>query len=192
MSDDPLRRRQRRRLDTTERTLWTEVTRDIAPLRPELPGDAGPEPEDLLPDLSVAQPASPSRQAGQLRKEPAAEPKPPPLAPLGRRMRQRIARGSHSIGGRIDLHGMTQREAHAALLDFLRSAQVRNAGIVLVITGKGSSGAETGSDRGVLRRQVPHWLGLPTFRELVVGFEPAHRAHGGEGALYVRLRRLRG
>jgi DNA-nicking Smr family endonuclease len=60
---------------------------------------------------------------------------------------------------------------------------------VLVITGKGKVGAE--SERGVLRRQVPQWLNLPEFRSLVVGFEEAHVGHGGEGALYVRVRRAR-
>jgi DNA-nicking Smr family endonuclease len=60
---------------------------------------------------------------------------------------------------------------------------------VLIITGKGKIGAE--SERGVLRRQVPQWLGLPEFRSLVVGFEEAHIGHGGEGALYVRVRRAR-
>ena len=47
------------------------------------------------------------------------------------------------------------------------------------------------SDRGVLRRHVPHWLRLPEFRDLIVGFETAHAAHGGEGALYVQVRRRR-
>ena len=62
-------------------------------------------------------------------------------------------------------------------------------GLVLVITGKGARAAE--GERGVLKRQVPHWLGLPEFRALVIGFEDAHIAHGGEGALYVRVRRAR-
>lgn len=57
-----------------------------------------------------------------------------------------------------------------------------------MITGKGASGD---SERGVLRRQVPHWLGLPEFRAYVVGFDQAHLGHGGEGALYVRVRRAR-
>jgi DNA-nicking Smr family endonuclease len=111
------------------------------------------------------------------------------LAPLGRRVRQRLARRG-DIAGRVDLHGLTQREAHDVLLGFLRSAQERGGGIVLVITGKGGGFAGEG-ERGVLRRQVPHWLRLPQFRSVIVGFETAHAAHGGEGALYVQIRRRR-
>jgi DNA-nicking Smr family endonuclease len=101
-------------------------------------------------------------------------------------MKQRVARGKQAIDARLDLHGLTQAEAHAALLRFLRAAHARDARLVLVITGKGKQGD---GERGVLRRQVPQWLGLPEFRTLVVGFEDAHIAHGGEGALYVRVRR---
>ncbi len=102
-------------------------------------------------------------------------------------MKRGVARGKEPIDARLDLHGLTQSEAHAALLRFLRNAHARDARLVLVITGKGRGG-----EPGVLRRQVPHWLGLPEFRALVVGFEDAHIAHGGEGALYVRVRRTRG
>jgi DNA-nicking Smr family endonuclease len=58
-----------------------------------------------------------------------------------------------------------------------------------VITGKGVRGSAAGGERGVLRRQVPQWLQLPELRAYVVGFEAAHVGHGGEGALYVRIRR---
>ena len=107
-------------------------------------------------------------------------------------MRARIAHGKQAIDGRLDLHGLTQSEAHSALLHFLRNAIARDARLVLVITGKGSKNLGRGGEPGVLRRHVPQWLGLPEFRSLVIGFEDAHVAHGGEGALYVRLRRARG
>ncbi len=106
---------------------------------------------------------------------------------------QRVARGRDAIDARIDLHGMTQREAHGELLSFLRHAQADGARVVLIVTGKGAR-PDTGggsSERGVLRRQVPMWLALPEFRLLVVAFEEAHAGHGGQGALYVRLRRAR-
>jgi DNA-nicking Smr family endonuclease len=111
------------------------------------------------------------------------------LSNLGRRERQRLARGTLAIDARIDLHGLTQSEAHAALARFLRRAQADDARFVLVITGKGAR--FPGAERGVLRRQVPLWLGLPEFRAYVVGFEDADTTHGGQGALYVRLRRRR-
>ena len=99
-----------------------------------------------------------------------------------RAARRRSTRG-------IDLHGMTQIRAHRALFGFLQRAHHEGLTFVLVITGKGKVG---GAERGVLRRQVPQWLSLPEFRTLVVGFEEAHIGHGGEGALYVRVRRDRG
>src|SRR5262249_53904162 len=92
---------------------------------------------------------------------------------------------------RIDLHGKTQSEAHAALLSFLRKAQSDGAKFVLVITGKGGGARDDWSERGVLKRQVPQWLKLPEFRGYVVGFEDAHIGHGGAGALYVRIKRQR-
>jgi DNA-nicking Smr family endonuclease len=72
---------------------------------------------------------------------------------------------------------------------FLRSAQADGARIVLVITGKGAR--DPYDERGVLRRQVPLWLESADLRSLIVGFETASAGHGGEGALYVRIRRAR-
>lgn len=114
----------------------------------------------------------------------------PPLAPLGRRERAKLSRGRNEIDARLDLHGMTQVRAHHALFGFLQQARREGLTFVLVITGKGKVGSAE-SERGVLRRQVPQWLSLPEFRSLVVGFEEAHVGHGGEGALYVRIRRAR-
>ena len=83
-----------------------------------------------------------------------------------------------------------QVRAHRALFGFLQRAHHEGLTFVLVVTGKGKIGSE--AERGVLRRQVPQWLSLPEFRSMVVGFEEAHIGHGGEGALYVRVRRSRG
>jgi DNA-nicking Smr family endonuclease len=116
------------------------------------------------------------------------KPAAPPLAPLGRRERSRLSRGKSEIDARLDLHGMTQTRAHQALHRFLQRAHSDGYSFVLVITGKGAPGD---SERGVLRRQVPHWLSLPEFRAMVIGFEEASIGHGGAGALYVRIRRAR-
>jgi DNA-nicking Smr family endonuclease len=103
---------------------------------------------------------------------------------LLRRERKRLARGTGPIDARLDLHGMTKNEAYAALLRFLRRAQADGAKFVLVITGKGER-------RSTLRREVPLWFTLPEFGRLVSACSDAHAEHGGTGALYVRLRRLR-
>ncbi|HMB47663.1 MAG TPA: Smr/MutS family protein, partial [Afifellaceae bacterium] len=124
----------------------------------------------------------------------------PGLAGLEPRKRRRLSRGQAEIDERIDLHGMRQATAFHTLIGFLRQAQQRRSGTVLVITGKGSSGGKHGRDdsarqdgeRGVLRRLVPQWLSRGEFRDLVIGFEPASRRHGGDGALYVRIRRRSG
>jgi DNA-nicking Smr family endonuclease len=177
MSND--RPRHRRRLSEDEQHLWGNVARSVTPMRRARTaataeqGDAQPPPR-----LRHAPPASAA---------PATPPATPPrLAPIDRRARQKLARGRDPIDARVDLHGMTQAQAHAALARFLRRAQADDAKYVLVVTGKGR---EPG--RGVLRRQVPLWLEQPEFRTLVVGFDTAHIGHGGEGALYVRVRRKR-
>ena len=76
-------------------------------------------------------------------------------------------------------------------LQFLRRGQARGSKVVLVITGKGARGGDDGGGRGVLKRMVPLWLQSPEFRDLILGFEPAAISHGGEGALYVSLRKIR-
>jgi DNA-nicking Smr family endonuclease len=179
----------RRRLTEEEQHLWAVVARSIKPLRSakRVPMAAQPKPPP--------QAARPVRKAAAVHLPAAAasHPKPPASAiAIARREKQQLARGKTEIGGRIDLHGMTQAQAHDALLHFLHRYQAEGAKFVLVITGKGSAGAVARGERGVLRRQVPLWLGLPEFRVCVLGFDVAHVGHGGEGALYVRLRRARG
>jgi len=175
---------RRRHLSDEERTLWAGLARSITPLRRA---------------KSVAEPVKAAAAETILPPRPKARHELPPaakssvLAPLERRFKQRVARGRDAIDARIDLHGMTQRQAHAALLRFLRRAQADDARIALVVTGKGAgkNPPDGSGERGVLRRQVPLWLALPEFRRFVVGFDEAHLSHGGAGALYVRLRRGR-
>lgn len=168
----------RRRLSAEDEALWNGFVRSLKPLRrpQKLVGDAG---EATRPAAT-----SPTRPAS------------PPLAPLERRLKQRVARGRAPIEARIDLHGKTQNEAYAALFRFLQTAQADGCRMALVVTGKGGRGdtgaiSDRAGSRGVLRQKVPLWLELPEFRALVVGFDIAHAGHGGDGALYVRLRRRR-
>jgi DNA-nicking Smr family endonuclease len=186
----PATPRRKRALSEEERALWDSVAKQIKPLRKKLraakPQDTSPIPEAAL----AAKSATPPKLLPSAKISRAPKPEAPPLAPLGRRERSQLSRGRKQIDARLDLHGMTQTRAHRALSGFLQRAHSEGLTFVLIITGKGkTAGPET--ERGVLRRQVPQWLNLPEFRTLVVGFEEAHVGHGGEGALYVRIRRMR-
>jgi len=173
--------RRPRGLSEDERVLWSTITRSIAPLK-------GRKRAEDAAEIAPAETRSTARPAASPAATPPRRTTPPPLAPIDRRTKQRLARGATEIGGRLDLHGLTQAEAHAALARFLHGAQARDVKVVLVITGKGGS---DGEGRGVLKRQVPMWLEGPELRSLVIGYDNAGIGHGGAGTLYVRVRRGR-
>jgi DNA-nicking Smr family endonuclease len=188
--------RRKRALSGEELELWESVAKTAKPLRKKARATTIAH-ETISAPLS-AEPATKKSTALKSEKsspppQPRSVSKPPPLAPIGRRERAQLSRGKKEIDARLDLHGMTQTRAHRALLNFLHHASDSGMSFVLVITGKGKTSGQGGyeSERGILRRQVPEWLGLPEFRSFVVGFETAHIGHGGEGALYVRVRRSR-
>ena len=169
-----------RSLSDEEEALWSGVTRSITPLphakkRPKSPDQA----------TVVVTRAAVSKPRAVHEVMPAVEKPQPPLAPLDRRTKQRIASGRTPIDARLDLHGFTQDGARAALTEFILNAVARGERGVLVITGKGAL-----SD-GVLRRRTPEWLAEPPLRPVVAGISEAHRRHGGAGALYVALKRQR-
>jgi len=163
---------RRRTLTREEKALWAHIQRSVAPF----PG------RRLEPAPADPQPPSPPVFS------------PPPLVAMDRRALRKVKSGRRDIDGVLDLHGMTQSAAHDALNRFLHRKQREGASLVVVITGKGAGGSAFDPDRerGVLRRMAPHWLRMPDLRPLVLGFEAAAAHHGGDGALYVRLRRARG
>jgi DNA-nicking Smr family endonuclease len=170
--------------------LWSEVTRTIAPLRPQKP-------------VELEEP-----QAAPLRRPDPVKKRPPPNLPsysppiqkktsgesvIEPGLKRRLARGHVPIDATIDLHGLTQVEAQSALQRFITARAARGDRTLLVITGKGIKKTGYGmlEQRGVLRAMLPRWLAEPALAPLVAGHEPAGRGHGGEGAFYVRLKRGR-
>lgn len=174
------------KLSDEDRILWNRVARTATPLSGrKLALLSDPEPVDMaaMEQMFVADNSAVAA--------PPAKPKlveKPRLHPFDAPTRNKLSKGRLPIEGRVDLHGMTQSEAHALLLSFLHRAYAEGMRYVLVITGKGSS---FGSD-GVLRRAVPVWLSTPSFRSLVSSHDSAARHHGGAGAIYIRLRRRGG
>ncbi len=189
--------RRGRTLSEEESALWEVVARAIKPLRRGRVKRAAEKAEAAAPEKPVEKISrrvktptpEPMKILARALPQPIVKPK-PALAPLDRRTKQKLSRGREAIDARLDLHGMTQDEAHGALSRFLRRAQADGAKFVIVVTGKGLRGGE-GIARGVLKREVPRWLVMPEFRDLVVGFEAAAIGHGGEGALYVRVRKFK-
>jgi DNA-nicking Smr family endonuclease len=194
-----------RALTAEEAELWAHTMRDARALRRRgkvrqntpvdedgVRTDVAPAPAGKPPSQQPASPPPPSSPSAALS---AAPVRTVPLAAFEEKDRRRISKNSELIDSRLDLHGMRQREAHGALRSFLLSAASRGYRHVLVITGKGVS-AERQRDhfmeeRGVLRRLVPQWLAEPELRALVVSYTASHVRHGGDGALYVKLRKVR-
>lgn len=199
MTAEPnLPRRRLRRLTDEEIALWTAVARTVA-ARPEamLPRPSTPPPGPAPGSAKdLARPQAPASSSPSRPQEASRPREIPPLEPLERRLRRKLSRGQLAPDATIDLHGLRQHEASSALRRFLLRAQKDGATLVLVVTGKGSaaqgvSGVGFDEEPGVLRRAVPRWLRAHEYHAVVVGFEEAQRPHGGAGALYVRLRRLR-
>jgi DNA-nicking Smr family endonuclease len=204
---------RKRALTADEAELWTHTMRDAKALRrrgrgkklalvPEIEAatyeqaSSSPalKPESRAKASSAPRPA-PSLPPASLSREPS-QPKAPHLASYDENERRRLGKNPELIDARLDLHGMRQREAHSALRSFILSASARGHRHLLVITGKGTS-VERERDflreeRGVLKRLVPQWLGDAELRGFVVSYAVSHTRHGGEGALYVRLRKSGG
>lgn len=207
---------RRRHLSDEDEALWSSTASTVNPIKRKGRVHASVDEEKRAATPSAAQgkpsrhgthaEASASRTANETSArrmpEPAAKSGPspaPPLADFDKRRARKLRSGRGDIERRIDLHGMTQREAHAALRRFLFKCHGEGIRLALVITGKGaprkrSSDAHGWEDRepGILKRQVPQWLAEPDIRAIVVSYTTAAVQHGGEGALYVHLRRTRG
>jgi DNA-nicking Smr family endonuclease len=175
-------------LSAEDAALFRSAMKDVAAIRGRT--EPSPPPAPAVPDT----PPVPSRKAAG----PGEPGRPRPAAPLpalspgvsadvDSRTLDRLRRGRLRPDARVDLHGMTQAEAHRTLLAFIGRARASGARCVVVITGKGRL-SEGG---GVLRNQVPHWLNGPAIRPRILAFAPAQPRDGGAGALYVLLRRNR-
>jgi DNA-nicking Smr family endonuclease len=191
-----------RQITEEEAELWHQLSRSVDKVKIKArvtahDGGAAPPspPPARRPQRAAKQPA------------PAAPPAAPPPsrapapAELDRRALRQVAAGKVPIDAVLDLHGLHQDAARNRLRAFLMSSQAKGHRMVLIITGKGAGAGRSAAwpdarstgapQRGVLRRSVPLWLDEPDLRAIVVSYASAGVRHGGEGALYVRLRKAR-
>ncbi len=172
--------------------LWSEVAATVRPLKrarrkpsQQVPSEPAAAPPPRPRKQVVTSPMPPYRSDGR--------PSRPPGHGIEPGMKKRLQRGTLEIDGTIDLHGMRQAEAHAALSRYIHRSVARGDRTILVITGKGlkklGPDAAVIIEAGVLRSMLPIWLSEPALAPLVAGWDVAAQSHGGEGAFYVRLRR---
>ncbi|MBF0666113.1 MAG: Smr/MutS family protein [Brevundimonas sp.] len=178
---------RREDLSPEDRRIWARVAGSVTPSKPKKPLRVTPGAADIPP------PAAPLAK-GAAKPRPAPPPYRPPVSAPARargtpeelepRRQRRLSRERDPIEAKIDLHGYGRFQAQDALTAFLMGAQARGYRAVLVVTGQGRRGGT-----GVIRASVHEWLQAPALRGVVSGFAPAARHHGGDGAMYVTIRR---
>ena len=191
----------KRRLTEDELALWQVVAKSVTPLKRRRTKKPAVSEEAAVAKTAPAAKSPPGKQPKRPKgpspvpAPTAAAPKPlQPLTPtpapgampgIDKRQGERFRRGQMPIEGKIDLHGRTQAEAHDALQHFIERAFKAGKRQLLVITGKGM----TQSKSGILKTNVPRWLNEAPMRRLILAISQARPEHGGEGALYVLLKR---
>ena len=195
---------KRRRLRPDEEELWRKVVSNAERLHPEKPL----KPQDFvttpttqprkkatfeaIPKSLTSQPSVPkssTRLSPSIVEQVGGQP-----VQMDRKAFDQLKRGKLRPEGKLDLHGMTLERAHPALTRFILNAQSQGKRLVLVVTGKGKQRDDGGPIPvrfGVLRHQVPQWLSMPPLSPAVLQVTQAHLRHGGGGAYYVYLRKLR-
>lgn len=194
-------RRKPRGLRPEEQELWNRVRKNTSPLHPDkktILRDAvaqlKPVPQtDPLPEFRIGERSAKTARGHDL-KPSLTDHLAGARLQMDRKRFGKMQKGKLSPERRIDLHGMTVARAHPALTRFILDAYADGLRLVLVITGKGRDSDDAGPIpvvRGVLKHQLPHWLHSEPLRPLVLQVTEAHLKHGGSGAYYVYLRRLR-
>ena len=180
-----------RRLTLDEQALWARAAGRIAPLDPDKKKRQAPhlpKTHALLRQMDLEVKHTPP--PGPMSRERAATP--PGEASLDAVWDRKIRSGRVQPDMVIDLHGHNREQAYHVLERGLVRARARSALLVLIITGKGKTGAAYPQLAGVLKQALPDWLATPALRPMVSAMRPAHPRHGGGGAFYIILRRDRG
>lgn len=188
---------RRRSLHPEEEELWKAVARTAKPMHAPIFRRKIHDNPTELPEPAVKHASSPRIAPFRLGEKPSlprTQTASGPAVQMDAKAFGKMTRGKLTPEARIDLHGMTLAEAHPELIRFILNAHSNGLRLVLVITGKGKPGVDTGPiprRSGVLRQQVPHWLRQPPLGPAILQVTEAHLRHGGSGAYYIYLRRYR-
>ncbi|MCT2559287.1 Smr/MutS family protein [Tsuneonella sp. YG55] len=188
-----------RGLSAEEADAWARVAATVAPLRPVRgPTAAIAAPPPAAPSASSKPPAAPWPQP---RKASAAAPRtaPPKSQPerapatLDSHWDRRFRAGAIEPDLTLDLHGHTLDTAYTRLMDGIAQARAMDARVVLLIAGRSRpvEHADRAGRRGAIRAKVLDWLAASRHAPAIAAIRKAHPRHGGDGALYIVLRRAR-
>jgi DNA-nicking Smr family endonuclease len=188
-----------RGLTAEEAAAWARVAATVKPLRkvPPRPGEGDPPQDGERVPSAVATPPAKSKSRAPLHPRPAAGGPPPSLgedrAGLDTTWERKLARGTLAPDFTLDLHGHTLASAHHRLDHGLIQAKALGARVVLLITGKPrhAEAADRGERRGAIRAKILDWLAAGPHSSSIAAIRNAHRRHGGDGALYLVLKRVR-
>jgi DNA-nicking Smr family endonuclease len=188
-----------RRLHPEERSLWNRVIETVKPLHPVNPprakrgGAAG-----------VAEPQRDhAKHGGGV--SPNAAKTPPPLLRNGPPPQARLGEDNKSLDSHwerrfhkgavipdisIDLHGQGLASAHARLDRALDQAIHQKLRVILLVTGKARAhDRASGQGRGAIAAVVRDWLNASRHASHIAAVRQAHPRHGGDGALYIVLKK---
>jgi DNA-nicking Smr family endonuclease len=179
-----------RGLSAGEAALWRQVTDTVRPLHPRRKPDKSPAP---APAPSPPAAVKPKGRVPAPRPAPEPPPAPPPGPGLDSAWERKLARAAIAPDFTLDLHGHTLDQAHRRLDMGLGQAKAMGARLVLLVTGKSRpvEAADRGQRRGAIRAKVLDWLAAGPHASDIAAIRPAHRRHGGDGALYLVLKRRR-
>ncbi len=179
--------RRNREVSPDEAELFHQILKDAKPLKkrgpapPRAPAAATPSPGPAtaprVPRVALPKSVPPT---------PPSPLDPGKAAGIDKRTHERFRKGEMAIDARLDLHGMTQDIAHGALTRFVERAAAAGHRMLLIVTGKGGR-----EGTGVLKAETPRWLNEAELRPLILAIHRARPNHGGDGALYVLLKRKR-
>ena len=173
--------------ENSEDDLWAYATHDVKPL------DKKQHKEPV--GGSTTKPIAPQKPptSRENKPPPAKQTHPIQNSEIDHRTNERLRKGQMPVDGTLDLHGMTQEQAHHALQNFVQNAHNAGKRCLLIITGKGQKNRDPlASKSGVLYNRVPQWLKETPLSALILKSHRAKAQHGGDGALYVLLKRKRG
>ena len=188
-----------RGLSEAEAAAWERLAATVRPLHLPKPIAAKPAPPKpaagsvaSIPVASAERARPPAQPApGKLSPAHSAPPSPPPG--LDSHWERRLRSGTLAPDFTLDLHEHSLDAAYQRLLGGLDLAREAGARVVLVIAGRERpvAAADRAERRGAIRAKLLDWLAASRHAAAIAAIRKAHRRHGGEGALYVILKKPR-